>query len=848
MATQSAGTSLPDASRACCRCNRNGRCRNCACCKGHRRCVSCLPGRLGRCENYGASSANDSEDDSAVSENDDSVFEDASPGSGCESQSNYFVSVGVADAPPSSSFLPSFNMMCAPNFRWGDVPGESFVHSVTCCYDEVVHWRKVLFRIPLAKCGRAFVAEQARLFRAYATGSALESIALKAAMIMPVLLLQRPHVKSKEKDHATHLTRRLSLWSRGDIHSLVSEGRTLHSIFSKSRRNKPFSDASSVARRFSQLMMSGKVKAALRLLSSDCDGKVLPFSSDVMESLVKKHPKKRPPVSSTLVDDSAVSPHFILFDQLDAVRVRRVALKLHGAAGPSGLDASAWRRMCTSFQTVSDDLCDALSAVARRLCTSFVDPTCLSSFVACRLIALDKNPGIRPIGIGETARRLIAKAILSVVRSDIQAAAGSLQLCAGQLSGCEAAVHSMRQLYSSPDVEAVILVDASNAFNSLNRQAALFNIRHLCPSFSTVLINTYRSDVDLFIGGKTLLSEEGTTQGDPLAMPMYALGTVPLINALRDDHIKQVWYADDATACGNLLDIRRWWDRLVSIGPDFGYFPNPLKTCLIVKESFYDSAVSIFRDSGVCITVEGKRHLGAALGTPSFIASFVNEKVSLWKKELALLSDISVTQPHAAYAAFVHGVVSKWNYLVRCIPDLCDSLLPLEEIICTKILPNLTGQCSFSDLERDLLSLPPRLGGLGVINPATYSSFQFSSSVSITAPLVELIVQQTPIYSAAVLGFQFTAKRLAIAAHNQVLTDMHDSLLNSLPPTLQRSILLACEKGSSSWLTALPLVDQGFALHKGALFVMPLAFAMAGSLNYFRLIVSVEGLCLWNMR
>ena len=75
----------------------------------------------------------------------------------------------------------------------------------------------------------------------------------------------------------------------------------------QSKRNKPISDASSVARRFSQLMMSGKVKAALYLclLSSDCDGKVLPFHSegDVVESLVKKHPKKRPPVSSTLVDD-----------------------------------------------------------------------------------------------------------------------------------------------------------------------------------------------------------------------------------------------------------------------------------------------------------------------------------------------------------------------------------------------------------------------------------------------------------------------------------------------------------------------------------------------------------------
>ena len=166
-------------------------------------------------------------------------------------------------------------------------------------------------------------------------------------------------------------------------------------------------------------------------------------------------------------------------------------------------------------------------------------------------------------------------------------------MCAGQLSGCEAAVHSMRQLFSSPEVEAVILVDASNAFNSLNRQAALFNIQHLCPSFSTVLLNTYRFNVNLYIGGETLLSEEGTTQGDPLAMPMYALGVVPLINALSDDSIKQVWYADDASACGRLMDVRRWWDRLVSIGPHFGYFPNPSKTCLIVKGSFYDSACSL---------------------------------------------------------------------------------------------------------------------------------------------------------------------------------------------------------------------------------------------------------------
>jgi len=61
---------------------------------------------------------------------------------------------------------------------------------------------------------------------------------------------------------------------------------------------------------------------------------------------------------------SATPPYCIIFEQLDAVLV---AVKLHGAAGLSGLDTFAWRRMCTSFQVASEDLCDALASVARRL-------------------------------------------------------------------------------------------------------------------------------------------------------------------------------------------------------------------------------------------------------------------------------------------------------------------------------------------------------------------------------------------------------------------------------------------------------------------------------------------------
>ena len=95
-----------------------------------------------------------------------------------------------------------------------------------------------------------------------------------------------------------------------------------------------------------------------------------------------------------------------------------------------------------------------------------VDPQGLSAFTACRLIALDKNTGVRPIGICETARRIISKAILHIIRGNIHQVAGSTQLCAGQNAGIEAAIYATR-LTSADMTEGALLVDTSNAFNSL---------------------------------------------------------------------------------------------------------------------------------------------------------------------------------------------------------------------------------------------------------------------------------------------------------------------------------------------------------------------------------------------
>jgi len=82
---------------------------------------------------------------------------------------------------------------------------------------------------------------------------------------------------------------------------------------------------------------------------------------------------------------------------------------------------------------------------------------------------------------------------------DIQLAAGVMQTCAADAG---AAIHAMKNLFEKEVTEAVILIDANNAFNTINCQAALHNINILCPSFSTILQYIYGLPIRLFIAGE----------------------------------------------------------------------------------------------------------------------------------------------------------------------------------------------------------------------------------------------------------------------------------------------------------------------------------------------------------
>ena len=256
--------------------------------------------------------------------------------------------------------------------------------------------------------------------------------------------------------------------------------------------------------------------------------------------------------------------------------------------------------------------------------------------------------------------------------------------------------------------------------------------------------------------------------------------------------------------------------RVVKRGKVYGYYTNAVKTWLITKKDHYQVAKEAFADTKVQVTYEGRPYLGVPLGTENYCQSFVMEKVEQWTKELELLSSIATSQPHAAYTAFTHGLMSKWSYFSRTTPNINSSLQPLETTIRTKLIPALTGRAPPNDTERELLALPARLGGLALANPVKLAEFEFYASSKITAPLSQEIMSQTLRYPDTIIERQIKEKTVTHQERRQLSNRLAQSIHESLTPSLKRSMDLAQEKGASSWLTSLPIKEFGFSLHKGA--------------------------------
>ena len=129
------------------------------------------------------------------------------------------------------------------------------------------------------------------------------------------------------------------------------------------------------------------------------------------------------------------------------------------------------------------------------------------------------------------------------------------------------------------------MIDAENAFSSINRKVMLHNLKVTCPIIATCIISCCATPPKLFIvGRREILSSEGITQGDPTVIGAYALGILPLTKFLLEFinlnkmNAKEVAIAEDFSLAGSLNNIKDYWDKLTAIGPKYSYFPKPTKS------------------------------------------------------------------------------------------------------------------------------------------------------------------------------------------------------------------------------------------------------------------------------
>ena len=314
------------------------------------------------------------------------------------------------------------------------------------------------------------------------------------------------------------------------------------------------------AQNFHSLVLQGKLRTAVRWITDRETGGVLQpaerytnTGERVMEVLHTKHLEALPPTVASL-DLYPDCPLEIVLVDITNNTLTSVVGRLSGGDGPGGTDSVRLQNWLLRFGAASGEL--------RLIVTYFTEwlsngqPTWYAyrAIMSGRLIALDKQPGVRTVGVGETWRRLMTKCLIWVTGQESKAACRTKQLAGDVEAGIEGGIHAMCVLCQENSQEedwGFLLIDAQNAFNEENRTTMLWAIWHEWPSGSQLTFNCYLHWATLVVrdtgdgSGHFLHSKEGVTQGDPIAMIPYGIGSPP-------PHKKALW----DTPPGNTAVVR----------------------------------------------------------------------------------------------------------------------------------------------------------------------------------------------------------------------------------------------------------------------------------------------------
>ena len=205
------------------------------------------------------------------------------------------------------------------------------------------------------------------------------------------------------------------------------------------------------------------------------------------------------------------------------------------------------------------------------------------------------------------------------------------------------------------------------------------------PIFACCLQKSYSHLSNLYIGKLTNLSQEGTTQGDPLAMAMYGIRVPPLITSLNNDSLTQKRDADDDSVVGKLKDIRALFGKLTQLGPKY----TQLGTSSL-KPGGKRQASTVFAGTNVEI-MQGARILGSVIGSSEASTNFLKDAEIEYTKSLDRLGQFALTSPQNTYACLTKGIQQKLSFLSRTTASMDGVLDKVEEQL-GRVIPNIVGK------------------------------------------------------------------------------------------------------------------------------------------------------------
>ncbi|XP_063629995.1 uncharacterized protein LOC134801393 [Cydia splendana] len=361
------------------------------------------------------------------------------------------------------------------------------------------------------------------------------------------------------------------------------------------------------------------------------------------------------------------------------------------------------------------------------------------------LIALTKKDGgVRPIAVGSTFRRLASKISVRHIISKLQHRFEPVQLGCGTKGGCEAAVHALRIYLSNDQCQVVLKIDIKNAFNSVNRDTLLSEIRNNTPELYNYLLHCYADPSKLMYRSHEISSEVGCQQGDPLGPAILGLAINPIIQNLSSDF--NVWYLDDGTLGGKLETVLSDLSVLKSKFESIGLDLNCNKCELYIHDASlnHSDVTEKFNALTPNVTTVTRDSL-SLLGTPIFdnyFSTFISNSVSKFQNYADRLLEIS---PHSALTILKFCLfVPKLMYVLRCSPfwKHQNLLLPIDIMVQTTLERILN--LKLSDQSWLQASLPVRYGGLGLRRISSVSLPVFLSSVHSSADLVGKILRVLP--------------------------------------------------------------------------------------------------------